>query len=235
LCGSGEAHAALADAIGKDLAVPTELFDPFAELSLSRELHRELPEQSGRFAPLLGMALAELEQSGHALDFLHPRRRPVPPSRRPKLIMAAGAVVVLAAAVLGYRALQRTWAAGDIRRLSNEIKQQETEVAAAKTAVAEVKAIEKWTETDVVWLDEIYRLSTDFVPAKQAMLTDLRLTPGKMTLDGLAASQNDVVALEDGLRSPLHRVVGKGSGDEASNKIYSRQFSTEVYVEPEKQ
>jgi len=71
------------------------------------------------------------------------------------------------------------------------------------------------------------------------MLTDLRLTPGsrggKMTLDGLAARQADVVELESGLDNPSRRVVDKGSSDEASNKFYSRQFSTEVYVDPEKQ
>jgi len=239
LCGSGEQHAALAQSIGKDLGAPTELFDPFAGLSLSRELRGELPDHSGRFAPLLGMALAELEQTGHAIDFLHPRRRPQPPSRRPKLLVAGMAAVVLVGAVLGYRSLQRRWVAGDIGRLSGEIKQQEKEVAAAKKAVGAATAIQKWTETDVVWLDELYRLSTDFVPAKQAMLTDLRLTPGsrggKMTLDGLAARQADVVELESGLDNPLRRVVDKGSSDEASNKFYSRQFSTEVYVEPEKQ
>jgi Tfp pilus assembly PilM family ATPase len=235
LCGSGEQHAALAESIEKDLGTPTQLFDPFAGLNLSRELRGELPDHSGRFAPLLGMALAELEQTGHAIDFLHPRRRPQPPSRRPKLIVAGMAAVVLAGAVLGYRSLQRRWVAGDIGRLSGEVKQQEKEVAKAKKAVGTVTAIQKWTETDVVWLDELYRLSTDFVPAKQAMLTDLRLTPGKMTLEGLAARQTDVVELESGLDNPSRRVVNKGSGDEASNKFYSRQFSTEVYVEPEKQ
>ncbi|MBU1155951.1 MAG: 30S ribosomal protein S13, partial [Proteobacteria bacterium] len=46
------------------------------------DLRRSLPENADRFAPLLGALWDELEGTPHALDFLNPRHRPKPPSRR---------------------------------------------------------------------------------------------------------------------------------------------------------
>ncbi len=79
LCGRGAQQAELAQRIEKELAVPTELFDPFKGLNLGEELRFAPPEHPGRFAPLLGLLLAELEHTPHAVDFLHPaaaRNRP---------------------------------------------------------------------------------------------------------------------------------------------------------------
>jgi Tfp pilus assembly PilM family ATPase len=240
VCGSGEQHAAMAESIEKDLGTPTKLFDPFAGLSLSRELGERLPDQPGRFTPLLGMALAELEQTGHAIDFLHPRRRPQPPSRQPKLVAAGAVVVLLVGSLFGYRSLQRKWVNDDIRRLTNENKQLEREVAAAKKAVEAERAVRRWTDTDVVWLDELHKLSSDFLPAKQVMVTKLRFVPavargGRIEVEGLADKATSITELEDGLRNESRRVVDAGSGDDQSNKFYPKRFGSSIYVEPEQQ
>ena len=91
LCGAGKQHTALAELIDGRLATPAEVFDPFAGLRLAPELQEVLPEHRGRFTPLLGMLLDELHHSPHAVDFLHPRRRPEPPSRRNTYIAAGAA------------------------------------------------------------------------------------------------------------------------------------------------
>ena len=81
LCGQDKIHADLAQSIETEFGLPTESIDPFAGLELGPALRGSLPEHPGRFAPLLGMLLAEIKQTGHAIDFLHPRRRTEPPSR----------------------------------------------------------------------------------------------------------------------------------------------------------
>ncbi len=242
LCGSGEQHAALAKSIERELAAPTELFDPFAGLSLGIGLRGKLPEKPGRFAPLLGMALAELEQTGHAIDFLHPRRPPEPPSRRTKLLVAGVAAVLLVGSFFGYRGWQR-WSLNDeIKQLTNDSKQLDKDVAAAKEAVAAVTAIKKWTDTDVVLLDELHKLSKNFPPARQAMLTELKFSSypaggGRLSLDGLAAGMDSINETEKSLRlrNPSWRVANSGSSEDASVKPYSRRFTMFVYVESEKQ
>ncbi|MCX7669264.1 MAG: hypothetical protein N2439_04250, partial [Anaerolineae bacterium] len=80
LCGRGPEHAALSERLADRLGAPVELFDPFAGLALEGELARSLPEHPARFAPLLGMLVDELQNAPHAVDFLHPRRKPEPVS-----------------------------------------------------------------------------------------------------------------------------------------------------------
>ena len=225
------------------MGTPTELFDPFAGLNLARTLRGKLPDEPGRFAPLLGMVLAELEQTGHALDFLNPRRRPQPPSRRKKLAVVGAAAVLLAAGSLfGSRAWERSRLNEQISELNNELAPNAKlakDVTAAEEAVKAVDAIKKWTDTDVVWLDELYGLSRDFPPAIDAMLVDLTLGPGqrggKMTLEGLAADVDSIQHVEDGLRSESRRVDDAGSSEDNSTKPYTRRTTWMVFVEREKQ
>ena len=74
LCGSGEKHTALADFLAEKFGTPTRLFDPFGGIRLAGALKKELPDHPGRFAPLLGALLDELDQTPHAIDFSIPAR-----------------------------------------------------------------------------------------------------------------------------------------------------------------
>ncbi len=81
-CGTDPMHRELARAIETELGIHVELFDPFQSVQLGRGLAESPPENAGRFAALLGMSLAELRPSEHAVDFLHPRRRAEKPDPR---------------------------------------------------------------------------------------------------------------------------------------------------------
>ena len=63
-------------------------------MKLGRALVESPPEHPGRFAPLVGMLLAELKPAKHAVDFLHPRRRAAAADPRKKW-MIAGAVAAM--------------------------------------------------------------------------------------------------------------------------------------------
>ncbi len=244
LCGSGEQHAAMAQWIEKQLGTPTSVFDPFAGLSLSGKLRGSLPEHPGRFAPLLGMVVAELEGTGHAIDFLHPRRRPQPPTRRMKWVFAGAAAVLLVASFFGYRGWDRYDLNRQIANLEKESERLEPKVTQTEKDVAAVRAIEKWTATDVAWLDQLHKLSEDFPPAKEVKLLDLTLASysaggGRMILDGLAAGGDAMADMQEDLRNKAHqrkesrRVVETGSSEDDSEKSnYSRRFKLHVYVRP---
>lgn len=240
LCGSGEQHAALAASIERELGVPTRLFDPFEGLSLGQQLRGDLPDHPGRFTPLLGMALAELERTGHAIDFLHPRRPPEPPTRRKTVVVAAVAAVLLVGSFFGYRGWERKSLNREIKQLTNQSKELEEKVAAAKKDMAAAANFGRWTATDVGWLDELDKLAKAFPPAEQAMLTDLKFSQGQpkggmITLDGLAKDMDAIGAMETSLRKEFRRVVNAGNSDDGSSKFYSRRFKLLVAVEPEKQ
>ena len=73
---------ALARQIEKEIDLPCQTLDPLAEMTLARELRDTPPESPERFAALLGLIADEAESITPAVDFLHPRQAPPPPSRR---------------------------------------------------------------------------------------------------------------------------------------------------------
>ncbi len=237
LCGTDEQHAALAKQIQQKLGTSTELFDPFDGLQLSRELRRTLPPRAGRFAPLLGMALAELEDTGHAIDFLDPRRRPEPPRRNTKYILAGAVVAMLVTLFFVYGRFQSRRLATEKKNLEAESSQLDKAIAKARKMEENVKRIEQWTANDVVWLDELYELSQDFPSAKRAMLTDLSFGPGApggtIDIDGRVDKSSTIGTLLADLRDESHRAESTGSGAQPVND-YSWWFKSLVHVEPEK-
>ena len=239
LCGTGPLHAALADQLAARLGTPTELFDPFAGLRLEGPLRQQLPEQPGRFAPLLGMLVDELEGAGHSLDFLHPRRRPPPPSRVKRYAPAGLAAAVLVAALGGYSWLDAARKDQRIASLQAEVQKWENQaqkVAKLQKVAAEIRA---WQAGDVVWLDELRWLSEKLPPAQNAMITRLQAAAaprggGEIELEGLV--QPPVVTIkqiEQSLRDATHRFVSKDTADSTSTKNYSQQFKSVVQITAE--
>jgi Tfp pilus assembly PilM family ATPase/Tfp pilus assembly protein PilN len=200
LCGVDTRHEALARLIQEQLATSTELFDPFGGLDLEQELRRALPDLPGRFAPLLGTLLDELEGAPHAIDFLHPRQPPEPPSRRNTYLLAglAACLVVLGGILLGWYAKRslRT----SIGRLSQESASLDKEITRADEFAKVVKEIDGWAYPDVAWLDELYRLSANFPASDEAILTQLRMSPhrqgAEIELNGRAKDLEALEALE---------------------------------------
>jgi Tfp pilus assembly PilM family ATPase len=176
LCGKGEKHAALAKVIADALGMPATLFDPFEGLELSRDLQDNLPEFPGRFAPLLGMLLTELEQTGHAIDFLHPRQRPVPPSRLKYLVGAGGLVAVVVLGWLGYGWIDKLWVKAQIAGVEREIEKTKKDIEDTKKLLANTEKIKEWKATDVAWLDEFDHLSKTLPPRQFTKLTSLNFT-----------------------------------------------------------
>ena len=300
LCGSGEQHAALANQISQDLSTPAELFDPFDGLALAGELAKGLPDHADRFAPLLGTLLDELEQAEHAIDFLHPRRPPEPPSRRNALALAGLAAGLLVLAVIVYGYLRHHQTGQEIARLKAEshalglmVKRAELKDEAAdgstgpaldweqlgaelekmEKAPAAVRAVprgrpapavdweeiegevermekvaddvDKWTEFEVVFLDELRWLSESLLEEPkegekpEAKLTRVQMSTvpggGTIKLEGLARDDDAIQHVEDRLQGPpSHRVAGGDKREDDSDRDYNIWFDASVFVYPEK-
>ncbi len=244
LYGSGQSHEELVGAIQEGLETDTECFYPFDGLLLGSELRGALPDYPGRFAPLLGVVLAELEQTGQAIDFLDPRRAAPPPSPKKKLTVAAIAVALIVAAFFGYRVFDQFRLARANKQLGQESTELDEKVKATDEVRAALDALQRWEATDAVWLDELHRLSTEFPAADKAMVTKLTLTDGvydtdgdgdkepvaKIKLEGLATSASSIGEVESELRDRSHPVKGGGSDPDDSNRFYERSFVEEVFI-----
>ncbi|MGD0900702.1 MAG: hypothetical protein ABR915_22955 [Thermoguttaceae bacterium] len=233
-CGAGGPQAALARIVHEQLAVATELFDPFDSFELGTELRQSPPEHPGRFAPLVGAAVAELDAAGHAIDFLHPRRAPAPPSRRKKWIAAAVAAAVLLLGYLIYARIDRAMLAAEIEQLQKDAPSLEKQAAAADKVRAAAADISKWTDSDIVWLDHFRALSEQFPSARGAVVNQLTFSSsaggGEIRLRGLARDHAAIGQMEQQLGGRSRGVIDRGSHEDPSQGPYSWRFETSVLV-----
>jgi Tfp pilus assembly PilM family ATPase len=249
LCGGGEADAATARQIERETGTSTVLADPFAAAELSPQLRASPPEQPGRFAAVLGMFVTEFERTGHAIDFLHPRRAVEPANPRTKWKLAAVAAGLLIVAYLAYGRLA-------YRRLEKEVRQLETRSAAAdkilvasgNKTLASANEIAKWADGEIAWLDQLRDLSEDFPPAASATLSHLVLVEsaerlpssssasagvkmsGTMHLEGWASDGQAVTNMEQRLRAHARHVLGTRTSEDRSLPPYTLKFNTSALV-----
>lgn len=235
-CGD-QRQAAVAEALGKSLEQPVRAFDPFQGLELGGALRSGGVVEASRFAPLLGTLSEEAAGARPAIDFLHPRRRPVQKTRteraRPLALVGAG---VFAAALLGFY-----W---QLSTLDGEIVHQTT---ALKNATDEAKKLDKikkqydalaaWQQSDIVWLDELAGLSQAVSPPQAAMLTNLSLDTGglkgapQIKIEGVAASLSDVGNISDRLRKHVELASGK-LGKDTKLASYPEKFDATLTIKP---
>jgi Tfp pilus assembly PilM family ATPase len=237
LCGSGEEQVLLKEAIETELSYPVETFDPFDGIRLSGSLQAAHPTNPGRFAPLIGMLLDEAAGAQHAIDFLHPRRKPQPPNRFRRFGLVAGlaATVVLAIAFLVWNELAQLDA--EIEELTAELKALDEPVKRARVRMADVARIEEFAQGDYVWLDEIQRLSQQLPSADQVVLTQMLFSVrspsgGQLILDGNAKTPADLEQVQAALRESNRVVLSKGGQEDPRQPVYRWQFKETVELPP---
>ncbi len=220
--------------------MPVKLFDPFGGFDRGSAL-RGLPlEHPGRFAPLLGMCQAELRQQAPAVDFLHPRHRAAPPSKRRKWIVAGSAAAALLLAYIAYARIENYLVASKVAERKHEIELLNDKIStpAAKKTREAAAAIAKWTGDDTIWLDKLLALSKGFPPAQEAMLHELtvavRQNEVQVDLKGSARDVRVIEKMEDRMRARVGRIASKSSGEDPTNKEYSWRFDHTVKLERER-
>ena len=237
LCGSGQAHAALAELIDARLGTPAEVFDPFAGLALGGELQQSLPEHPGRFAPLLGILLDDLGHVPHGVDFLHPRKRPAPPSRRKYYIAAAAGVAFLFVAALLYSVLECRSLNRQAVELNDKAADLDKQIKALEKEEKALKDVEAWRRGDPVWLEEFRWLAKQLPAADQTMLDGLQMAAAQrgpeMTVEGLAKNSDSFEKIDTPLRAGKRLVESKKREPVKDQKNYSYHYNLSVTLPAE--
>jgi hypothetical protein len=200
----------------------------------------------------LGVLVDELNGSRHAMDFLHPRRRPEPLGRRRTYVVAglAGAAAVLLVVFLGWFHLSAL--EGQAQDLQDQLQRWDRQVTQAAKFEQAAGEVRKWIASEVVWLDELRRLAEKLPPSAEAMLTQLTAvsggetsgsaaaskagrtpTLGEIMLEGLARSVDAAGAMEQALLDKTHQVETKHNSEDTSQKPYSWRFKSSVHLRPE--
>lgn len=241
LCGDSPYQAALTEQVKRELNLPVEVFEPFEGFELSGALRRSLPEHRSRFAPLLGMLADAAAGQKHAIDFLDPRRKPEPKSRRREATLAVACAATLVLAFVGWTWYRITGMDNEIRQLSQRSIQLDGDVKKAKALQKEVAEIDAWAASDVPWLDVLYRVSTRAPKAEDALLTQWiagseksKAGGGTLTVHGLVRDKATLNALESQLRSASQFKVSVSEIDsDKKNQRYAWAFKSDVQIPKE--
>ncbi len=238
LCGLETDQRELAAQVHEKIALPTTSFNPFDGLSLSNELKAHPPEQPGRFAPLLGLIVDEAAGRPHLIDFLNPRKRPVPPSRKRVYVLAAAAVGVLLLSIVVLERLQ-IWSLQNKRdRLVKQSTSLDEDVERGRQMQVKTAAVDVWEAGGVNWLDELASFSSPqrFPVAEDARLVNWRVgtspTGGRMGLEVRARDSKVIPELEELLRDDRHTVKSGQSVNDKEDVRYPWRFEETVDVTP---
>lgn len=238
LWGREAVHADEVKGLATALNTSVQTLDPFSLVEIEAKLKDRLPEHVGRLAPLLGLLDADARGGTDLIDFLNPRRPPVPKSQRGRYI-AYGAIAATIVALGAFFAWKK------VRDLDTEIIALKTAyddlaepVKAADLAMSRTARVESFLDGDVFWLDEIRRIAVNMPPAEEAIveLLSAKLDTfggASITIDGGVTKSEIVSQFMARLSDDAHRVSGSGTKQVPNKDPYNWSYSEKIIVAPE--
>jgi Tfp pilus assembly PilM family ATPase len=239
LCGEGTDQAALKALVEQELSLTVQFFNPFDDLTLGSNLRANRPSHAGRFAPLLGMLLDEAAGATHAIDFLHPRKKPEPVNTRRQKVLIAATVAVMAMAGVLLVMMQLDSADGEIAQLRSQISGIKSKVVTAEKQRLNTAAVQDFVDNDINWLEELKGLSLQLPSEKDVLVTQLtagtRVTGGgQISVEGFVRESAQIKEVQQSLRANNRKVVSTGGHEDprrAKDK-YTWRFDETVMIAP---
>jgi Tfp pilus assembly PilM family ATPase len=218
-----------------DLQMELRVLDPFSLVEVSDSIRRTPPSTPGAFAPLLGLLADEAAGRSHTIDFLNPRRRPPPANHNRLYAIAGGSLAACFLLLLFFGWWNLSSLSAQEKLLTKELKDKQKLSKAGQSAIKKAAELDKFTDADVNWLDELDRISQRFPTAEQARAEDF-LALGKNTgggnviVQGVADQPDTINAMESALRDKEHTVIGSGSKKDTRASDLSWRYREEVIV-----
>ncbi|QGJ71093.1 Hypothetical protein PBC10988_27960 [Planctomycetales bacterium 10988] len=236
LCGTEATHQPLADKIQEATNLPVNIFDPFEEISLRRSATIPAEEKRGRFAALFGIGSDHAEERDSVFDFLHPRKKPEPPSKKQTWVLAAVAAALVV--VVGGWFLWQYQA--DLDQQIAELQAQSSDldplVDKARERKAQRDLIADWVDREIIWLDELQRLAEKLPESEKLMITQLSASLDRedalLELEGLTDGSAVAGQLTGRLRDDHHRVNLRSGQADTKSPRYNWRFKSSVALEP---
>ncbi len=240
ICGTSEEHAVLHDIVSDALPQEVIAFDPFAMVRSSSRLSKNLPPHSGRYAPLLGMLACQLLGTRHTIDFLNPRKRPAPPSRKRRNVLIAATALAVVAALATVFLWQRNRLDRQIVQLQQESLNLDKAVDKATVLVEATNNIKTFTDGDVTWLDVVREIAGRLPDADHVILDEVTLAAdvergGRVKLMGHVTQPDVIAKLEQSLRYGENVVQGRMGVYDNKRKDYPYLLETTILVPPDKE
>jgi Tfp pilus assembly PilM family ATPase len=224
VAGLGE-HASLRERLMDTLDVPVHALDPFGGVE-----RPELPAQKrGAFIGAIGLAQLQGDKKGLPVNFAAPKQpRPPKDPNRKKIVYAVAGAALFLIVVTAFCYSKMSVAGQQVDNLRRESANLDKELKDMEETEKRLKAIGDWSESSIVWLDELYDLSDRVADPSSMRITELSGDPlpktgkdkdkekavAKLTIKGVAKKGNGVDLLAAGFNEDKHYDVPvKSSSD----------------------
>ncbi|HLJ93244.1 MAG TPA: hypothetical protein VKU02_08650 [Gemmataceae bacterium] len=183
----GEEHAPFRARLGDLLGIPVHPMDPFGGVD-----RREIPStERGGFVSAVGLLHAHAERAELPINFAQPKK-PKPPTnvnkRRFAVAAAVAAVFLLGGVFYCYGRLAEK--RQEYENMSLRKMGVERQLAALSEDEKRIAQLDDWTQSGIIWLDELYDLTARFPDTDSIRLTSLtgdqltHITPTKTATPG---------------------------------------------------
>jgi len=248
--GQAKTHESEAQSLRETLRCEVGTLDPLSLVTLDWRSNKSggrneaTAEHTGRFAPLIGLMVADAAaeaiggQSPLLIDFLNPRKT-VEVQRDDRIWIGAGAgalAVALLLAFLAWSSLSSKTA--QIAERRERLAELRPAVTLAETGLARTEQIDQFLDGNVIWLDQLQRVAERMPSSDRAILKNMagsllaREGGSRLTLTAAAKSPVEVDKMETALRDEDHSVSGTGANDLGDRNAYRWGFTQSVTVRP---
>jgi hypothetical protein len=238
-------HRALVDTLKSESVVEVERFDPLSVVDFARGASKPAGGETlaaGDYVATIGAALAANEP--WPIDFLNPKRPVVVRDRRkPAMLIAAAAAVVLIAGAYGFAQLKISQGRSEIRKLTQEQTARQKNLREAGEVVRQHQAVADWRAAEANVLDELRRLTDQFPDTKDMHATAVTVIgdsnlggDGEIMLEGVARQPLPISSFHNKLNRGDHYRAQPTGPVQASSKggDYRYTFKSNVTVRPAK-
>jgi Tfp pilus assembly PilM family ATPase len=235
----GTDGAALCDRLEQTLGIPVHLFEPVGGLGLPSE-------SQGAFAGALGLLHTQAVRGALPINFARPKEPRVQRDPNRRRLALAGAVAALVFLGLGALCFAKISARDrELQAMFDEKTELDRQYARLEDDVKRVKALDEWSQGEVVWLDELYDMADRFPDPANIRLTQLTGDPiartgkdphvarmmlkGIMSNDYAGVNQLESRLVADGHYRVEPKTVSRNTGAERFR--FPQQFAQRVEIE----
>jgi Tfp pilus assembly PilM family ATPase len=244
----GTEHAALRGSLQELEGVSVHSFDPFQ----GAEEPGVPTANRGLFSGAVGLLHLQAQRKALPINFIQPKEPKAardPKRRTLALIGALAAILLLAAVAYGYAQIDSR--DKELAALFEEGADLDHQLDRLSEDSKRLKAIDQWSNGEIVWLDELYDLTDRFPEIVNLRLVQLTADPlvqtakspyvGRIVLKGIMANDNQSVnklearLVNDGHYGVKAKVISRNLG--ADSRRFRQQFIQQIEIEkwpPEK-
>ncbi len=221
----------LAEALASRLGLPCQVADPATALQLPADAAGAALGALGA----IGLAIAAVDPSGLPIDFLAPKRPPVPRNlRRIRIVVGIAATVGVALAVLALRTTLVQRRAAVLAATLAELADAEKKAPTYRKLIQQTAVVDGWIKGGRDWLEHVAYLASVLPPSEEIYVKSVSIGGnGGIRLDVQARSGETLARLEKQLRAAGYDVKPLAITPGADRFGYEFRSTVELAV-PEK-